>query len=369
MRLGKLLLRSLKKKRRKNQRPQTRIRALVPRQKPAVEIVKSTTILQQQNILYLSNLIRPNEKLKESLEGFLLDQRSEHTRKAYGKDLRRFIKFLHVQLFDKGDEPITRTVIINYKESLLGEGLEQTTVDRHLATLRSFFAWMVDDGVIQTNPAEGVRFLNPRRFSRTRGFTDEQVCKILALPDIHTRTGALHYAVLMVLFYCGLRRSELCELKTTNISIERKHHILRLIGKGNSERIVVLQPQVVSALNHYCRITRKTPAKQEYLFTPFKNNRTSVFDKPIDASMVFYIVRKYANLAGITEKVSPHSCRATAISNARDHHVPDRAIQEFAGWTSPIMITRYDKRRSAVDKSAGHAINYGAGDRVSSHIT
>ena len=80
--------------------------------------------------------------------------------------------------------------------------------------------------------------------------------------------------------------------------------------------------------------------------------------------MVFYIVTSYAKKEGIANRVSPHSCRATAISNARDRNVPDRAIQEFAGWASPDMITRYDKRRTSVEASAAHAISYGFADRA-----
>jgi integrase len=79
--------------------------------------------------------------------------------------------------------------------------------------------------------------------------------------------------------------------------------------------------------------------------------------------MIFYIVTRYAKLAGVANRVSPHSCRATAISNARDHNVPDRAIQEFAGWANPDMITRYDKRKSSVENSAAHAIRYGKEER------
>ncbi len=71
-------------------------------------------------------------------------------------------------------------------------------------------------------------------------------------------------------------------------------------------------------------------------------------------------------MAGIQKRVSPHSCRATAISNARDREAPDRAIQEFAGWSSPEMIVRYDKRKTAVEKSAAHMISYGAGPTLPS---
>jgi integrase len=115
---------------------------------------------------------------------------------------------------------------------------------------------------------------------------------------------------------------------------------------------------------HYFAITLKDLSQDQWMLTPVRNNRTGAREKPLDPSQVFYVVTRYAKLAGVANRVSPHSCRATAISNARDHHVPDRAIQEFAGWTSPDMITRYDKRRTSVEASAAHAIQYGADDRA-----
>jgi site-specific recombinase XerD len=319
--------------------------------------------LEARGQLLTRDLTRPGDKLKQSIEAFLLDQRSPHTRRAYGKDLKRFVQFLLARQaqtgIDRSVERLDRGTLIAYKDSLLSEGLEHTTVDRHLATLRSFFRWLADDGIIDKNPAEGVRFLNPRKLSTTVGFSDEEVQRLLKQPDLHTRTGSQHYAILMILFYCGLRRSELCELRTSSITHERGHNVARLRGKGGGERLIVLVPAVWNSLKHYFLITRKDPTVDQPLFTPIRNNRTGVIDKPLDSSMIFYVVRRYAKLAGIRSRVSPHSCRATAISNARDHNVPDRAIQEFAGWASPDMITRYDKRRSAIEKSAAHSIVYG----------
>ena len=310
--------------------------------------------------LKTTQLLRPEEGLKQSIEGFLLDQRSPHTRRAYGKDLKRFIQFLIARKQDKGIERIDRLLIIAYKDSLLSEGLEHTSVDRHLATLRSFFRWLVDDGKIEKSPAEGVRFLNPKKLSTTIGFSDEEVRKVLAIPDHHTRIGALHHAALSVLFYCGLRRSELCSLRTSNVSTERNHPILRLRGKGNAERLIVIPPSAWASLTHYLKISRKDLREDQFLFTPIRNNRGGgELNKGLDPSMIFYIVTKYSKLAGIANRVSPHSCRATAISNARDHQVADRAIQEFAGWASPDMITRYDKRKNAVENSASLSIKYG----------
>jgi len=373
MRLGRLLLRNFKKRSSgfskrgvlltgfgitKRKRKKAKIR---PRRLQAEPVLFD----HLKRVIMSSDLIRPNDSLRQSIDGFLFDQRSEHTRRAYGKDLKRFIKFLLVRNLDSGTNPIDRSVLVAYKDSLLGEGLEHTSIDRHLATLRSFFRWLVEAGHMEKNPAENIRYLNPKKISKTIGFSDEEVQRLLKITDIQTRSGALHYAVLMVLFYCGLRRSELCELRTNHITVERGQPILRLRGKGNTERIVALAKPVVNAINHYLRIARKDIRKEQPLFSPVRNNRTGETEKPIDASMVFYIVAKYSKLAGVTNKVSPHSCRATAISNARDHNVSDRAIQEFAGWTTANMITRYDKRKSAIDKSAAHTINYGVKDRFS----
>lgn len=316
-----------------------------------------------------SELLRPKDRLKQSMDAFILDQRSPHTRLAYEKDLKRFFKYLHARNYQRGPESLDRTLLIAYKEYLVTEKLEHTTIDRHLATLKSFFKWLVEDGILFKSPADGIRFLNPKRLSTTQGFSDEEVKKVLSLPDLHRRTGALHYAVLMILFYCGLRRSELCALKTVNLGTERNQRVIRLRGKGNAERILVMIPPVWNALKHYFFITRRDFREDTYLFKPQRNNRTGDLNKPLDTSMIFYIVTKYARLAGISNRVSPHSCRATAISNARDHHVPDRAIQEFAGWASTDMITRYDKRKTSVEDSAAHSIQYGGENRPMPPLT
>lgn len=192
---------------------------------------------------------------------------------------------------------------------------------------------------------------------------------MLALPDLHRRTGALHFAVLSTLLYCGLRRAELCALRTTHLSTERGVRVARVRGKGNRERLIVLPPPVWKALTHYARVLGLDLARDQPLFQGVRSpsgptRAPGEIRAPLDPSAVFYIVRRYARQAGITRPISPHSCRATAISNARDREAPDRAIQEFAGWASPAMITRYDKRRTAVEDSAAHRISYGAMDRL-----
>lgn len=365
MKFGKLLLKKFTKK--KTKRTKSRIRPVskaktttlpavqTPRKRKAP--VKAPKVADSEHTLLTTDLIRPSEFLTRSIEGFFLDQRSEHTRTAYGKDLKRFVRFLVVRKNAYGPEALNRLILVGYKEWLVAEKLSDTTVDRHLSALRSFFSWLVEEGHLEKNPAERIRYLNPHRISSTEAFTNEETARVLAGPNLHTQGGAQHYAILMLLFYCGLRRSEVCNLRTGMLGKERGHRVARIRGKGNKERLVVLIPAVWRALQYHFLMSGMDPRKDQFLFTPKKNPKGDL-DRPLDPSSIFYIVRRYAHLAGITKRVSPHSCRATAISNARDHKVPDRAIQEFAGWSTPNMIVHYDKRRTSVEDSAAHAIQY-----------
>jgi integrase/recombinase XerD len=331
---------------------------------PLVRLTPTLLPVERKSVgsgLSLQSLIRPDEALRASIEAFLLDQRSEHTRTAYRKDLKRFVSFLLLCREHDTFQSLSRAVIIQYRESLRQEGLMDTTVDRHLATLRSFFDWLVEDGHFERNPATGVRFLSPKRISSTLAFTDKEVQRVLMQPNLHSRVGALHYAILMLLFYGGLRRSELCELRTEHLFHERGQPVLRLRGKGNRERLIVLTPSVWHACLHYFRISRRKLDEPGPLFVAARKSHTL---RALNPSTIYYIVVKYAKQAGIRSRVSPHSCRATAISNARDHKVPDRAIQEFAGWTTPVMIMHYDKRRTAIEDSAAFMIHYGDSGRV-----
>ncbi len=359
MRLGQVLLRKLRARPQKIRRAKLKTSSqVIARVRPSVNSGQS---LEQTNpqLLSVQALIRPDNELLRAIEGFLLNQRSEHTRRSYQKDLKRFVKFLVVM---KNQQPsrtdISRNLIISYKEFLLSEKLQHTTVDRHLATLKSFFSWLVEENLVTKNPTDGVRFLNPKKLSSTQGLTDEQVRNVLAQPDLHTRVGAQHYAILMILFYCGLRRSELCFLKTENISTEKNRRLLKLLGKGNQERVIPLISSVVNAIEYYAKMNRINLDEPGFLFRPLKNNRTQVFNKPLDPSSIFYVVTRYSKRAGVHSRISPHSCRATAISHARDRQVSDRAIQEFAGWSSTEMIVRYDKRKNAIENSAALVINY-----------
>ncbi|NDC25431.1 MAG: site-specific integrase [Proteobacteria bacterium] len=119
-------------------------------------------------------------------------------------------------------------------------------------------------------------------------------------------------------------------------------------------------PIVKASLQHYFAVCRREPAHSEsFVFTPTKNPLNGILDKPLGPNAITYIVAHYAKKAGVLQKVSPHSCRATCISNALDKKATHRSVQYLAGWSTPLMIQRYDKRREELKNSAAFLVDYG----------
>jgi integrase len=94
------------------------------------------------------------------------------------------------------------------------------------------------------------------------------------------------------------------------------------------------------------------------VFVPTKNPN-GFTNKALNPNTLSYVISKYSKKVGILKRVSPHSCRATCIPNALDRRATHRSVQHLAGWSTPLMIQRYDKRREDLQNSAAYQINYG----------
>jgi integrase len=181
---------------------------------------------------------------------------------------------------------------------------------------------------------------------------------MLSLPARHRVAGRMHYAIMMVLFHLGLRRSELCDLRTSDLFEQDDLKVMRVRGKGDKERVLPLPPEVYKALQTYLEMAKKDLSVDQPLFSPVKNNVTKTKNKPLHPNAIAYVVKHYAKLAGVNYNVSPHSARATAVSNALDNLAPHRAVQHMAGWSSPLMVSRYDKRKQDLRNSGVKYIDY-----------
>lgn len=131
-----------------------------------------------------------------------------------------------------------------------------------------------------------------------------------------------------------------------DLDTERGVDVIKVRGKGHKIRILPITARVKAYLEHYFYVCGRNRDETELpLFLPTKNPRSDS-QKVMHPHAITYIVTHYAKKAGILKgKISPHSCRATCISNALDRKATQRSVQHLAGWSTPLMIQRYDKRR------------------------
>ncbi len=303
-------------------------------------------------------------EILQEMQRFIHNQRSLHTKRAYEGDLRQFISYLRAEKM-AGDSFDT---LLAFREWLVrpehegGAGLARISANRKFATVRAFLGWLQARGKVKENPSLWIKNFRAKTESPTQGFSDREVAHMLEMPNRGCSSGMMHSVILHLLFYLGLRRGELVALKASHVGWARmgEHNImtLRVPGKGDKERILPLPPKTQAILEKYIERKKIRLESEEYLFSPVRNNVTKIKSRPIATQAVYYIVKKYARMAGVDRRVSPHSCRATCISNALDHAASHRSVQQMAGWSSPLMIERYDKRRTALQESAVHAVEY-----------
>lgn len=297
-----------------------------------------------------------NDFIKDFIHQFI----SEETKKAYIQDLFNFFEFLK-----SGDVIIRHPSDIEghhfqfYRDELIEKKYSSATINRKLVAIRSFIKWAMASKLIDYNPLDIVKLPKVQTESPTLAFSDAEVIEMLNTPDLSTKMGRVHRIAMVLLFSLGLRRSELVGIRIKDFYTDRNHHVIKIKGKGNKDRHLPLAPSIVRELQEYVSFITELEGElspEDYLLQNAKKEKNS---KPIDGSTVYRIIEKYARVCGIDKKVSPHSCRATAISHLLDtQKTPIRDVAIFAGHAKITTTERYDKRRESLDQSAAYNVDY-----------
>lgn len=298
--------------------------------------------------------------IKDFFNEFLGDFLSEQTKKAYAQDLKSFFEFLAI-----GGEKITHPADIIgghfqiYRDELIKKEYTSATINRKLVAIRSFMKWAVAKQLIGHNPLDIIKLPKVETASPTLAFEDFEVVELLSKPDTSTKIGLMHKTAMYLLFTLGLRRSELANIKVGDFYNERGHTILRIKGKGEKVRHLPITKDLSQHLQFYIDGLKSFDIEllpEDFLLQSTRHGKNL---KPIDGSTIYRIIEKYSKLCGINKKVSPHSCRATAISHLLDtQKTPIRDVAIFAGHSNITTTERYDKRRDNLDNSAAYDIDY-----------
>lgn len=203
-----------------------------------------------------------------------------------------------------------------------------TTQRRMIAGWRTFFKMLVIDDILKDNPAE-LLDLPTRPKHLPDVLTDEEITKIQSTIDLSLPEGMRNYVIIEVLYGCGLRVSELVNLRMSNIYADEEY--LQIIGKGDKERWVPIGRRALELLTTYietvrCHLTPK-PGEERYVFLNRRGHHLS-------RQMVFIFLQNAVREAGIKKSVSPHSLRHSFATELVENGADLRAVQEMLGHAS-----------------------------------
>lgn len=277
--------------------------------------------------------------LKEYLRFIRLEKGlAENSLDSYTTDLRRYLRFVSTDLKIKDIQGITVTHIENYLSELTLMGLSSSTIARNISSIRSFHEFSMAEKHTETNPAALIEL--PRKAKKLpEVLTADEVRRILEVPDRTTPTGIRDAALLETLYASGMRVSECTDLELDNLYFEIG--FVRVIGKGNKERLVPLGDIAVSAVRHYLELARpqfldsKKPGKSKNRL--FLNQRGG----PLSRVSVWKIVTACSERAQINKNVYPHIFRHSFATHLLEGGADLRAVQEMLGHTSIITTEIY----------------------------
>lgn len=256
----------------------------------------------------------------EAIDAFMTHVRdrspSDNTFINYASDLQQFAGFLQAQGIEEL-EAVEVPILRKYLRSMSGLKLSKATVARKLSSLRRFFAYLKDQGLLERDPAKGLRGPgSPRRLPKA--LSEEAVNRMFDL--VQTSGSFRDIAVMELLYGCGLRVSELTGLRWENVDLEERW--LTVLGKGDKERRVPFGTYAQQAL----RSLRGEAGEGPYVFSARK-------DKALTARTVHRIVTTLATQAGL-DGVTPHTLRHSCATHLLEHGASLKFVQEFLGHES-----------------------------------
>lgn len=264
----------------------------------------------------------------ERFSSYLLHERrrSLHTIKAYETDLLSFFSSSFVNAEEPGQVRVKD--VRRFAAGLTAEGKSATTINRHLSSLRSFFTFMMKEGLTDKNPAALVKAVkSPKKLPVT--VSESAVSHLLDEEAVFQENfeGQRSRLILELLFGTGIRLSELLGLKISDIDFFREE--VRVLGKGNKERILPLHKGLIQQLNKYLLIKK----------THFSNNNSQnliVTNKggAAYAGLVYLTVKNYLALITSQEKRSPHVLRHSFATALLEKGADLNAIKELLGHAS-----------------------------------
>ncbi len=250
---------------------------------------------------------------------------SANTMEAYADDVEKLLKYLEAENIHPFDVQLND--LETFSASLRDLEICPRSQARILSGIRSFYRFLVMDGFLDADPTELLE--SPQLgFHLPEVLSLEEIDQLIGSIDRGAPHGQRNCAILETLYSCGLRVSELCHLKLSDLYLDEG--FIRVLGKGNKQRLVPISPRAIKELQYYFIDRNQMKIKPEYEDFVFISN----FGKNISRIMVFHIIKVLAEGIGLKKKISPHTFRHSFATHLLEGGANLRAIQCMLGHES-----------------------------------
>lgn len=270
-----------------------------------------------------------DEKIKD-FEIFLRFERnfSENTLDAYVRDIKKLKDYAVGYLENTGPEKITYDNLQEYIFNLSKQKFSERSQARWISSIKAFFRYLLEDEIRNDNPStllEGPKL--GLYLPDTLSLADIE--RIIQAIEIGSDLGKRNHCIIEVLYGCGLRVSELIDVKISNINF--KENYIKVVGKGNKTRFVPLAEYTANLLKGYITEVRfRNKINKKHEDTLFLNSRGTSMSRVI----VFIIIKELTDKAGVSKKISPHTFRHSFATHLLQNGADLRYIQEMLGHSS-----------------------------------
>jgi len=248
---------------------------------------------------------------------------SPTTIESYQRDLRRLIRFAELKGV-AGPDQVTRTLLREFLWALKDMGLGPATIRRQVSAVHTYYGFLLAEGMVREDPSDRLEL--PRRWRTLPDvLTLAEINAMLASPRVEEPLAWRDRALLELGYGAGLRVSELCGLGVADLVLSEG--LVRVIGKGNKERLVPIGRQVIAAVSLYLNTARAALDRGKTRGNLLLNAR----GQPLSRVGAWGIVKAHAARAGITKRVTPHTLRHTFATHLLEGGADLRAVQEMLG--------------------------------------
>ena len=259
---------------------------------------------------------------------------SSNSIEAYRNDIKKFIQYLETKGLSLLPHQIESDHLQNFIHWINELGISPRSQSRVISGIKSFYKYLLIENYIQKDPTE---LLETPKIGRElpKVLSVDEIDKLIQAIDLSQAEGQRNKAIIETIYSCGLRVSELINLKISNLYFDEG--FIRIIGKGNKERLIPISQKAIKEINLYFEDRNKLSVKSGHEDILFLNRR----GKQLTRVMVFTIIKRLSEKAGLSKDISPHTLRHSFATHLIEGGADLRAIQEMLGHESIITTEIY----------------------------